>query len=46
MGAQLSILQVHFLDVTSTGIEDRHAKYEALVFMGRDNMSERYVLTG
>ncbi len=36
-------LQLHFLHVSPTGLEDRHAKYEALVFIGRDNMSERYV---
>ena len=36
-------LQLYFFDVSPTDPEDRHAKYEALVFIGRDNMSERYV---
>jgi len=40
-------LKVHFLDVTPRrqrkGGEGRDPRYEADVFIGRDNMSERYV---
>lgn len=36
-------LQLHYLDVSPVSEQDRHSKYEALVFIGRDNMSERYV---
>ena len=36
-------LQLHFLDVSPTNTEDSLAKYEALVFICRDNMSKRYV---
>lgn len=36
-------LQVHYLDVSQDGPQDRHSKYDAMVFIGHDNMSERYV---
>lgn len=36
-------LQVHYLDVSPTVPENAHSKYEALAFIGHDNMSERYV---
>ncbi len=36
-------LQLHFLDVSPTDPENRHPKYEAMVFIRRHNMSERYV---
>ena len=43
-------LRIHFLDVGSKSHQrkkagrDEHAPYEAMVFVGYDNMSERYVV--
>ena len=45
-------LRVHFIDAASKARRDRRgetvlrAEYEAMVFVGYDNMSERYVFTG
>jgi len=37
-------LQVHFLDASPVNPKDPTPKYEALVYVGYDNMSERYVV--
>ena len=43
-------LRIHFLDIGSKGSQrkkagrDEHPPYEAMVFVGYDNMSERYVV--
>ena len=43
-------LRIHFLDIGSKGSQrkkagrDEHPPYEAIVFVGYDNMSERYVV--
>ena len=37
-------LQLHFLDVSPADPKDPTPKYEALVYIGYDNMSERYVI--
>ncbi len=37
-------LQLHFLDVSLADPKDPTPNYEALVYIGYDNMSERYVM--